>query len=242
MIVGILVSQKVLWFTMPTVEYEKGGSSFRLSSAADGGFATDFNLTIDVRVRRRGCLCVCVDLCVGGWVDRLFPTRPTRRHELTIYRSLTHQPPTHPNTPKHPTRQVGNPNSYDLRVSDVALALTDFRDTYVGTATHEAMVTIPARKSKVFTLEATIHTTVPEIELIGEDCVANGLTTSIKAKGALRAQIIPDFITVSEEGGICVCDVCVVCACCVRACVCCGVYPPVSPCAVQLNSSGPLIS
>jgi len=43
-IVGILVAKHVLWFTMPTVAYEKGGSSFRLSAMGGQAVSTDFDL------------------------------------------------------------------------------------------------------------------------------------------------------------------------------------------------------
>ena len=115
------------------------------------------------------------------------------------------------------------------------MALTDFRDAYVGTASHEGMVTVPAKKGKSFILDAEIHTTLPEIMQVGAgvyvwvmdangsdgwpypalhrnqhgphpttspraqiaaDCEANGMTTEIKAAGSLRAQIVPNVITV----------------------------------------------
>lgn len=60
-----------------------------------------------------------------------------------------------------------NPNTYALTFSDVSMALTDFRGAYVGTASHEGMVTVPAKKGKSFILDAEIHTTVPEIMQVG---------------------------------------------------------------------------
>lgn len=59
LIVGVLVQQRVLWFVMPKVEYEKGGSAFQLSTTGPAGeiggqeYATDFFMTIGVKVRRQ---------------------------------------------------------------------------------------------------------------------------------------------------------------------------------------------
>lgn len=72
---------------------------------------------------------------------------------------------------------MANPNTYDLRFSDVALDLTDFRDTYVGTASHEEDIVIPAKRSKVFFLAAQIHTTEAEVQAIGDNCAINGQKT-----------------------------------------------------------------
>ena len=65
---------------------------------------------------------------------------------------------------------MDNPNNYPLRFSDVSLDLMDFRNTYVGTAVHEDDIIIPAKKSKVFLLEAAIHTTEDEVKAIGDNC------------------------------------------------------------------------
>ena len=61
---------------------------------------------------------------------------------------------------------------------------------------HEEIITIPAKKSKVFELQAEIHTTAAEVKDIVLDCSTNGMTTQIKAQGSLRAQILPNFISV----------------------------------------------
>lgn len=56
-IVGVLVQQRVIWFVMPQVQYEKGGSSFQLSAVGPAGeiggieYATDFYMQIGVKVR-----------------------------------------------------------------------------------------------------------------------------------------------------------------------------------------------
>lgn len=110
--------------------------------------------------------------------------------QLFIHPSI-HQPP-----PPPTTHQVENPNNYALTFSDVSMALTDFRAAYVGTASHEDAVTIPPRKAKTFLLNAEIHTTLPEIMMIAQDCERNGMATEIQAKGSLRAQIIPNVISV----------------------------------------------
>lgn len=57
--IGLLVYFHVIWFTMPTVAYEKGGSSFKLTQA-DGVYTTDFDLSIGVKVRSM-CLCTWDD-------------------------------------------------------------------------------------------------------------------------------------------------------------------------------------
>ena len=53
-IVGILVAKHVLWFVMPTVAYEKGGSAFRLSAMDGQAVSTDFDLVRSGTGRKEG--------------------------------------------------------------------------------------------------------------------------------------------------------------------------------------------
>lgn len=59
-------------------------------------------------------------------------------------------------------------------------------------------------KSKSLTLDAEIHTTLPEMILIADDCEAHGMTTDIQAAGSLRAQVVPHVISVRLRAAVCV--------------------------------------
>ena len=110
-------------FTMPTVQYEKGGSSFKLSTMEGGQMATDFNLAIAVKVDNPNNYALKFSdvalqltgtylLGVGGErKEKRCPNPPTHRTRRGRgRRKLNHPPtyplthPTHPNHPKHTNR------------------------------------------------------------------------------------------------------------------------------------------
>jgi LEA14-like dessication related protein len=85
---------------------------------------------------------------------------------------------------------VSNPNRYPLSFSSVHVDMFDFRDDFIGTATHEEPVTVKAHGKTTFDIAGDLKTSYAQILAIRDNCASNAQLTRVRAFVTLKPVIL----------------------------------------------------
>ena len=86
---------------------------------------------------------------------------------------------------------IHNPNYYPISFQDLNLRVYDYKGDDIGSVVKDGVVTIPARKTINYEIEAVVKPGVEQLLDLSKNCLKNKQHTNIRVQGTVKGRLFP---------------------------------------------------